>query len=145
MNGKDTMISGLRRWLQGYDGMLGGRLNVDGNPGKIGDFSIVADDIPEDVTQMMWARHRKRTFYLVRDCPFDAEDIAQNTENLNWYEDFAHWIYQCNLTGNYPSLGENITCVSVIDSSMGAIVTVVEDGRAAYRITLQVEYVERIF
>lgn len=132
MNGKDTMISGLRRWLQGYDGMSGGRLNVDGNPGKIGDFSIVADDIPEDVTQMMWARHRKRTFYLVRDCPFDAEDIA-------------HWIYQCNLTGNYPSLGENITCVSVIDSSMGAIVTVVEDGRAAYRITLQVEYVERIF
>lgn len=145
MNEKNTMISGLRRWLQGYDGMSGGRLNVDGNPGKIGDFSIVADDIPEDVTQMMWARHRKRTFYLVRDCPFDAENIAQNTENLNWYEDFAHWIYQCNLTGNYPSLGEKITCVSVIDSSMGAIVTVIEDGRAVYRITLQVEYVERIF
>lgn len=145
MNGKDTMISGLRRWLQGYDGMSGGRLNVDGNPGKIGDFSIVADDIPEDVTQMMWARQRKRTFYLVRDCPFNAEDIAQNTENLNWYENFSHWVYQCNLTGNYPNLGEKITCVSVIDNSTGAIVTVVEDGRAAYRITLQIEYVERIF
>ena len=145
MNGKDTMISGLRRWLQGYDGMSGGRLNVDGNPGKIGDFSIVADDIPEDVTQMMWARQRKRTFYLVRDCPFNAEDIAQNVEYLNRYENFSHWVYQCNLTGNYPDLGEKITCVGVIDNSAGAIVTVVEDGRAAYRITLQIEYVERIF
>ncbi len=145
MSEKNTMISGLRKWLQKYDGMSGGRLNVDGNPGKIGDFSIIAEDIPEDVSQMMWARHRKRTFYLVRDCPFDAENIAQNTENLTWYENFAHWIYQRNLTGDYPELGEKITCVGVIDNSTGAIVTVVEDGRAVYRITLQVEYVERIF
>ncbi len=145
MSEKNTMISGLREWLQRYDGMSGGRLNVDGNPGKIGDFSIVAEDIPEDVSQMMWARHRKRTFYLVRDCPFDAENIAQNTENLVWYEDFAHWVYQCNLRGDYPKLGENVTCVGVIDNSTGAIVTVLEDGRAVYRITLQVEYVERIF
>ena len=130
MSEKNTMISGLRAWLKQYDGMTG-RINVDGNPVRIGDFSVVADDIPEEITQMMWSRQRRRTFYLVRDCPFNAEDIAQNTENLNWYEDFAHWVYQCNLTGNYPDLGEKITCVSVIDNSAGAIVTVVEDGRAA--------------
>lgn len=144
MSEKNTMVSGLRAWLKQYDGMTG-RINVDGNPVRIGDFSVVADDIPEEITQMMWSRQRRRTFYLVRDCPFNAEDIVQNTENLNWYEDFAHWVYQCNLTGNYPNLGEKITCVSVIDNSTGAIVTVVEDGRAVYRITLQIEYVERIF
>lgn len=144
MSEKNTMVSGLRAWLKQYDGMSG-RINVDGNPVRIGDFSVVADDIPEEITQMMWSRQRRRTFYLVRDCPFSAEDIAQNTENLNWYEDFSHWVYQCNLTGNYPNLGEKITCVSVIDNSTGAIATVIEDGRAAYRITLQVEYVERIF
>lgn len=144
MSEKNTMISGLRAWLKQYDGMSG-RINVDGNPVRIGDFSVVADDIPEEIAQMMWSRQRRRTFYLVRDCPFNAEDIAQNTENLNWYEDFAHWVYRCNLTGNYPNLGEKITCVSVIDNSAGAIVAVIEDGRAAYRITLQIEYVERIF
>lgn len=144
MSEKNTMVSGLRAWLKQYDGMTG-RINVDGNPVRIGDFSVIADDIPEEVTQMMWSRQRRRTFYLVRDCPFNAEDIAQNTENLNWYEDFARWVYECNLTGNYPDLGEKITCVNVIDNSTGAIVTVVEDGRAAYRITLQVEYVERVF
>lgn len=140
-----TMISGLREWLKRYDGIAENRLNVDGNPGNIGDFSIVADDIPQEITTMMWSRQRRRTFYLVHDCPFDAEDIAQNTENLDWYEAFSRWVYECNALGDYPDLGEKITCVAVIDNTAGAIVSVVEDGRAVYRMTLQVEYIERMF
>lgn len=145
MSDKTTMISGVREWLKQYDDISESRLNVDGNPGHIGDFSVIADDIPEEISTMMWARQRRRTFYLVRDCPFDADDIAQNSENLEWYEAFSRWVYQQNLLGNYPDLGENITCTGVIDNSAGAIVTVVEDGRAAYRMTLQIEYAERMF
>lgn len=114
-------------------------------PGKIGDFSIVAEDIPEDVSQMMWARHRKRTFYLVRDCR-SMPKTSRRTRKISFGTRILRTgLYQCNLRGDYPKLGENVTCVGVIDNSTGAIVTVLEDGRAVYRITLQVEYVERIF
>lgn len=140
-----SMIDALREWLRQYDDLRNQRLNVDGLPGGIGAFSIIADSIPEKVADFMLARKRKRLFYLAKECPFDSNDAAQNIENLEWYEDFSAWVYRQNGLRNYPQPGGNITCTGVEDTTAGAIVAITEDGRAEYRIAITVEYTERMF
>ena len=83
----------------------------------------------------------KQFLFIFASREFFSKDIAQNIENLGFYEKFGDWIREQNDSGIFPELGEGREPVS-IEVLTGGYAFEADTNTAQYQIQLRLTYEE---
>lgn len=136
-----SIINGLRVWLNGYDGLKGGRIHVDCLPAELAAYSLDSDP-SYTVTTYLDGTQAVERVYVIASREAIGDDIAQNISNLEWYDGLAAWIRQQRRIRNWPDIGQGRTVsnISVVSTPYPFIVS--EDGEARYQIQIKLNYCE---
>lgn len=136
-----SIVDGLRAWLNGYQGLEGGRINVDCLPAELASYSLDSDPSYTVTTYMDGTQAVERT-YVIASREAIGDDIAQNAANLEWYDNLAAWIRRQRRARNWPDIGKGRTVsnISVVSTPYPFVVS--EDGEARYQIQIKLNYYE---
>lgn len=136
-----SIVDGLRAWLDGYQGLAGGRINVDCLPAELATYSLDSDPSYTVSTYLDGTQAVERT-YVIASREAIGDDIAQNTANLEWYDGLAAWIRRQRRARNWPDIGKGRTVsnISVVSTPYPFVVN--EDGEARYQIQIKLNYYE---
>ena len=139
-----TIIEAIRGWLRSYPPLADGRLGVDCLPEEAKTYSIDAIPGPEIVKQYLDGSTVKQFDFVLASRVFWGDQIIQNTDNLEWYENFSVWVKQQNQKPKHlPELGEYRTAQKIEVTTSGYLFQVSEDGKARYQIQLKLTYYEK--
>ena len=116
-----SIMDGLRAWLNGYQGLTGGRINVDCLPAELASYSLDSD--PSYTV----------TIYM---------DGTQNAANLEWYDNLAAWIRRQRRARNWPDIGKGRTVSNISVVSTPYPFAVEANGEARYQIQIKLNYYE---
>ena len=83
----------------------------------------------------------KQFLFIFASREFFSKDVAQNIENLGFYEKFEEWIKEQNDEGILPDLGEGREPVS-IEVLTGGYAFEADTNTAQYQIQLRLTYEE---
>ena len=83
----------------------------------------------------------KQFLFIFASREFFSEDVAQNIENLGFYEKFEDWIKEQNDEGILPDLGDDREPVS-IEVLTGGYAFEADTNTARYQIQLRLTYEE---
>mgnify|MGYP002737068413 CR=1 FL=1 len=136
-----SIVDGLRAWLNGYEGLAGGRINVDCLPAELASYSLDSDPSYTVTTYMDGTQTAERT-YVISSREAIGDDIAQNAANLEWYDNLAAWIRRQRRTRNWPDIGKGRTVSNISVVSTPHPFGVNEDGKARYQIQIKLNYYE---
>lgn len=136
-----TITGGLRAWLNTYEGLAGDRINVDCLPDRLASYSLDSDPSWSETCYLDGTRAVERTFILSSREAW-GEDIAQNTEVLEWYENLSAWMREQRCKRNFPDIGtgRQVTGVSVVSAPYPFSVD--ENGEARYQVQIKLNYYE---
>ena len=134
-----TVIESLREWFKQYEG-LSGRLDVDFLPAEADTYSL--DTIPcEEVIKryMDGGTLRQYQFSVSSRRAYD-HNIAQNVDNLGFFEGLTEWVEAREKARELPNMGEGKTARKLVVTSNAYPFVVTEDGKARYQIQMRLEY-----
>ena len=136
-----SIVNGLRAWLNEYEGLSGGRINVDCLPAELATYSLDSDPSYTVSAYMDGTQAVERT-YVIASREAIGNDIAQNTTNLEWYDGLTDWIRRQRRKRNWPDIGRGRTVsnISVVSTPYPFVVN--EDGGARYQVQIKVNYYE---
>lgn len=80
--------------------------------------------------------------FILSSCEAWGEDIAQNTEVLEWYENLSRWVRRQSRIRNFPDIGEGRTVSSVAVVSAPYPFSTEENGPARYQVQIKLNYYE---
>lgn len=83
----------------------------------------------------------KQFLFIFASREFFSKDVAQNIENLGFYEKFGDWIREQNDSGIFPELGKGREPVS-IEVLTGGYAFEADTNTAQYQIQLRLTYEE---
>ena len=133
-----TVIESIRDWLKGYGG-LSGRLDVDFLGEDADTFSV--DTIPsEEIIKRYKTGCVKQFQFAVSSRRFYDQNIAQNIENLKFFEDLTEWVEAQARARNLPDMGAGKTAQKIVVTSTAYPFVVSEDGKARYQLQMRLEY-----
>lgn len=134
-----TVIECVRDWLKEYTG-LSGRLDVDFLPEDADTYSI--DTIPsEEVIKRYKDGGSVRQFlFAVSSRRFYDQNIAQNIDNLKFFEDLGAWVEARAKARKLPVMDGGRTAQKIIVTSTAYPFIVTEDGKARYQMQMRLEY-----
>lgn len=134
-----TVIECLREWFKEYSG-LSGRLDVDFLGEDADTYSI--DTIPssEIIKQYKGGGCVKQYQFAISSRRFYDQNIAQNIENLKFFEDLTKWVEDRAKARDLPVMDSGRTAQKIIVTSNAYPFVVTEDGKARYQIQMRLEY-----
>lgn len=139
-----TNIEAVREWLRTYPPLSTGRLGVDFLPEDAQAYSVDSVPGPEIVKRYLDGSAVKQFSFVLASTEFYGNQIAQNTDNLVWYESFSEWVRNQNRRPkNLPVLSSERTAQKVEVTTSGYPFLTSQDGRARYQIQLKMTYLER--
>ena len=130
-----NIVDGLRAWLDSYEGLAGGRINVDCLPAELASYSLDSDPSYTVTTYMDGTQAVERT-YVIASREAIGNDIAQNAANLEWYDNLAAWIRRQRRTRK----GRTVSNISVVSTPYPFAVEA--NGEARYQIQIKLNYYE---
>jgi hypothetical protein len=138
-----TVIECVRNWLKEYDG-LSGRLDVDFLGEDADTYSV--DTIPgEDVVKRYKGGGRVKQFmFAVSSRRFYDQNIAQNVENLKFFEDLTEWVEARAKARDLPKMDGGKTALKIVVTSTAYPFIVSEDGKARYQMQMRLEYFKEV-
>lgn len=139
-----TNIEAVRAWLRTYPPLAEGRMCVDYLPEDAQTYSVDSVPGPEVVTRYLDGSSIRQLDFVLASRVFYGDQIAQNTDNLEWYEAFSDWVRAQNRRPKHlPQLADGRMARAVEVTTSGYPFQVSDDGRARYQIQLKLTYFER--
>lgn len=134
-----TVIECVRDWLKEYSG-LSGRLDVDFLGEDADTYSV--DTIPsEEVLKRYKDGGSVKQFqFAVSSRRFYDQNIAQNIENLKFFEDLGAWVEERAKARKLPVMDGGRTAQKIVVTSTAYPFVVSEDGKARYQMQMRLEY-----
>lgn len=137
-----TVIECVRDWLKEYDG-LSGRLDVDFLGEDADTYSV--DTIPgEDIIKRYKRGCVKQFLFAVSSRRFYDQNIAQNVENLKFFEDLTAWVEGRAKTRDLPKMDGGRSALKIVVTSTAYPFIVSEDGKARYQLQMRLEYFKEV-
>lgn len=140
-----TVIEYLRKYFMNFPRLQGERLDIDCLRSQEGSYSI--DSEPgESVSQRYLDGSAVRRFlFTISGRMYYGSDIANQAENLAFFEELEAWLSQRELLLDLPDLGEKRTARSLeVLSSAYPIVVDEEKGSARYQIQMRLTYFQEV-
>lgn len=138
-----TIIEAVRGWLRTYPSLASGRLAVDFLPKQAQTYSVDSVPSKEEIKRYLDGSSVRQFLFTLSSREFKGEDIAQNVDNLTFYEGFAAWVLNQSRRRQLPELGEGRTAREVEVTTSGYPFQVDEHGTARYQIQLRLEYFQK--
>lgn len=138
-----TIIEGVRAWLKTYEGLADGRLSVDFLPEDAKSYSVDSVPTTEIVKLYLDGSSVRQFLFCISSREFFSDNIAQNVDNLAFYEGLAAWLERKNRLRQFPSIGDDRTVRSVEISSTAYPFIVDEHGTARYQLQLRLTYYQK--
>lgn len=135
------VASGLRTWLSAFSGLAGNRINMDCLGDDLGAYSINTDPSLIVKNYLDGTRSVEQVFVLSSVEPW-GEDIAQNSEALEWYENLSSWVREKVRKREFPELGKNRRCILVEIVSAPYLMDVGDNGSGLYQVQIKIKYFE---
>lgn len=139
-----TNIEAVSAWLRTYPPLADGRIGVDFLPAEAQTYSVDAMPGKEIIKKYLDGSTVRQFDFVLASREFHGDDIAQNTGNLVFYEDFAQWVEAQNkFGGRLPSLADGRSVRSVEVTTTGYPFFVDEHGTAQYQIQMKMTYYQK--
>ena len=134
-----TVIECVRDWLKEYSG-LSGRLDVDFLGEDADTYSV--DTIPSEevIKRYKDGGCVKQFQFAVSSRRFYDQNIAQNIENLKFFEDLGAWVEARAKARELPMMDGGRTAQKIVVTSTAYPFIVSEDGKARYQMQMRLEY-----
>lgn len=138
-----TIIEGIRKWLQTYEGLSNGRINVDFLPEEAKTYSVDSVPAKEVIKKYLDGSTLRQFLFCISSREFYGEDIAQNVDNQAFYEDISAWLDGQQRKRSFPTIGDGRTVRTIEINSTAYPFIVDEDGTARYQIQLNMIYYQK--
>ena len=134
-----TVIECVRDWLKEYSG-LSGRLDVDFLGEDADTYSI--DTIPSEevIKRYKDGGCVKQFQFAISSRRFYDQNIAQNIDNLKFFEDLGAWVEKKAKARQLPVMDSGRTAQKIIVTSTAYPFIVDEGGKARYQMQMRLEY-----
>lgn len=134
------MMDALRTYLQQYPGLRGGVLHMDNLPLEARSYSLTVLPCNPLLRDYMDGGQRRQALCLLESRRFFGESIADQSENLRFFEAFDAWLRLKNQQGDLPDLGENRVCLKVSMVTGGYAMDADNAGYGRYQAEIKIEY-----
>ena len=140
-----TVTKSLQQYFLTFPALTGKRLNIDCLAPDEGAFSI--DSIPTETVMNRYidGTSVKRHLFVISSRCFYSSDLAQQEENIAFFEALADWLESQEALGILPNLGakKKARKITVLSSAYPLIV---DDGgqTARYQIQLELIYLQEV-
>ena len=134
------MMDALRTYLQQYPGLRGGVIHMDSLPMDGRHFSLSSAPCNPILRTYMDGGQRRQRLCLLESRRFFGESIADQSGNLQFFQDFDAWLRRKNQSGDLPDLGENRVCLEVSMTTCGYVMDADSAGYGRYQAELKVVY-----
>lgn len=137
-----TIMEIVLNWLRVYPG-LSGRLDVDFLDDDADTYSV--DSIPcEAILKRYVDGSTRRQFqFAISSRRFYEQNIAQNLENLQFFEDLTKWVESKAAARELPEMDGGRTAQAIVVTSSAYPFVITENGMARYQIQLRLEYFQK--
>jgi hypothetical protein len=135
-----TITEAIRDWLEGFPGLSGGAMHIDWLPAEAQTYSV--DSVPAEpvLQQYMDGGSLRQHLFTVASKMFYGPDVADQAENMAWFEDFTAWVEAQSFRRRLPDLGAGRRCKTIEIVSTAYPYTVSEDGCARYQVQMKMTY-----
>lgn len=137
-----TVIECLRNWFRDYEG-LSGRFSVDFLDKEAGTHSIDTIPCEEVLKRYLDGSTQKQFQFAVSSRRFYEQDIAQNLENLQFFEDLTSWVEHKARAHELPVMDNGRTAQRIVVTSNAYPFIISEDGSARYQLQMRLEYFQK--
>ena len=137
-----TVIECLRNWFREYEG-LSGRFSVDLLDEEAGTHSIDTIPCEEVLKRYVDGSTRKQYQFAVSSRRFYEQNIAQNLENLQFFEDLTKWVEHKANARELPVMDNGRTALKIVVTSNAYPFIISEDGKARYQLQMRLEYFQK--
>lgn len=138
-----TIIEGIRKWLQTYEGLSEGRINVDFLPEDAKTYSVDSVPAKEVIKQYLDGSTQRQFLFCISSREFYGEDIGQNTDNHSFFEALSTWLDEQRRKRTFPIIGDGRKVMSIDINSTAYPFVVDENGTARYQIQLNMIYYQK--
>ncbi|WP_164170392.1 hypothetical protein [Ruminococcus flavefaciens] len=135
------LIECIRNYILRFPELKDGYLLVDILGDKPIEYTIETVPCAPVVRKYTDGSCMKQFLFIFASREFFSEDVAQNIENLGFYEKFEDWIKEQNDEGILPDLGDDREPVS-IEVLTGGYAFEADTNTARYQIQLRLTYEE---
>lgn len=135
------LIECIRNYILRFPELKDGYLLVDILGDKPIEYTIETVPCDPVVRKYTDGSCMKQFLFIFASREFFSEDVAQNIENLGFYEKFEDWIKEQNDEGILPDLGDDREPVS-IEVLTGGYAFEADTNTARYQIQLRLTYEE---
>ena len=135
------LIECIRNYILRFPELKDGYLLVDILGDKPIEYTIETVPCAPVVRKYTDGSCMKQFLFIFASREFFSEDVAQNIENLGFYEKFEDWIKEQNDEGILPDLGDDREPVS-IEVITGGYAFEADTNTARYQIQLRLTYEE---
>lgn len=139
-----TIIEHLQKYFLEFPRLQGERLDIDCPRSKEGSYSI--DSEPGDIAQRYLDGSTVRRFpFTISGRMYYGSDIANQAENLAFFEELEAWLAEKEQFLDLPDLGEKRTArkLEVLSSAYPFLVDENEES-ARYQIQLRLTYLQEV-
>ncbi len=135
------LIECIRNYILRFPELKDGYLLVDILGDKPIEYTIETVPCAPVVRKYTDGSCMKQFLFIFASREFFSDDVAQNIENLGFYEKFEDWIKEQNDEGILPDLGDDREPVS-IEVLTGGYAFEADTNTARYQIQLRLTYEE---
>lgn len=137
-----TVMECVQTWLRSYSG-LSGRLDVDFLDEEADTYSVDTIPCEEVVKRYADGSVVKQFQFAVSSRRFYEQNIAQNLDNLQFFEGLTRWIEGKAARREFPAMDNNRTAQKIVVTSTAYPFIVSEDGKARYQLQMRLEYYQK--
>lgn len=143
------IMSGIREFIktcpciQTYLETLRTDVNVEYVDEEEKNYSIESEPINPIVKQYMDGSSVKQFAFIFSSRESYGREVIENLSNCGFYEEFAKWLEECDVSRTYPDIGEKRE-VTRIRATTTPYVFDTSDTTAKYQIQVVLRYYERI-
>ncbi|MGM9564155.1 MAG: hypothetical protein ACI3VQ_08815 [Faecousia sp.] len=125
--------------------LQGERLDIDCLRSKEGSYSIDSEPGESVAQRYLDGSTVRRFLFTISGRMYYGSDIANQAENLAFFEELEAWLSKRELLLDLPDLGEKRTARSLeVLSSAYQIVVDEEKGSARYQIQMRLTYLQEV-
>ena len=140
-----TVIECLRKFFLSFPRVQGERLDINCLRSKEGSYSIDSEPGESVFQRYLDGSTVRRFLFTISGRMYYGSDIANQAENLAFFEELEAWLSQRELLLDLPDLGEKRTARSLeVLSSAYPIVVDEEKGSARYQIQMRLTYLQEV-
>lgn len=137
-----NVIEALHAYINQYEPLKDGRINVDFLPEDAGSYSLDVVPCQEWVKRYVNGSGVKQFLFNLSSREALDETLRQQMDNLGFYEDFAAWLTRQTLAGELPDLGPGRKAQKLETTSSG-YAFLQDTNTARYQVQCRLTYTEK--